>query len=59
MESISVKPCSNQLAKNTYLLKACIYRTSQLRKSIFAVNSAQTKKYGALKNIVQGSEHCR
>jgi len=58
MESASVKPCSIQLAKNTYL-KACISYITQFRKSILTAISAQTNIYGALKNIVQGSEHCR
>ncbi len=58
MEFISVKPCSIQFEKNTYL-KACISYISQFRKSIFTANSAPIKIYGALKNIVQGSEYCR
>ena len=57
VEFITVMPCSTHHAKNTYL-KACISHATPIRTSILAETSAQII-YGALKNIVQGSEHCR
>lgn len=54
----ALQPCSIKLAKNTYL-KACISHATLFRKNIIAAPYAHKVIYGALKNIVQGSERCR